>query len=223
MVNNLNLGSHFAVLDVAAGTGHLSRAIAPHVRQVVALDATPEMLLEAGHQAERDRIGNVIFEHGLAEDLPYPSDAFDMVVSRFAVHHFERPNVPVEEMARVCRPGGKVALIDLASPDDEAVARAVNRLERMRDPSHTRALSAEQLRGLLQAAGLTILHTVSRDVEVNVNRWLALTQTGPAVRQKIVEELTQGLKELRSSGMRPFVRNNELMFLQTWLIVVGVK
>ena len=57
MVENLDLQSHSTVLDVAAGTGLLGRAIAPHVKQVVALDATPEMLLEGGRQAEQAGIG----------------------------------------------------------------------------------------------------------------------------------------------------------------------
>lgn len=223
MVENLDLHSHFAVLDVAAGTGHLSRAIAPHVKQVVALDATSEMLREGGRQAEHDGIGNIVFERGLAEDLPYPNDAFDMVVSRFAIHHFESPGPPVQEMVRVCRPGGKVAVIDLVSPEDETVASTYNRLERLRDPSHTRALSAVELRRLLQDAGLDVVHTVSREVEVRVDRWFELTEPEREVRQTIVEELTQDVKRLRMTGMRPFLRDQELMFFQTWIVVVGVK
>lgn len=223
IVNNLDLEPHFDVLDVAAGTGHLSRAIAPQVRRVVAIDTTPEMLLEGRRQAEQDGLSNIRFEHGLAEDLPYPSDAFDLVVSRFAIHHFQYPDIPIQEMVRVCRPGGKVAVIDLVSPDDEALAATYNRLERMRDPSHTHALSVGELKRLLRDAGLDIVHTVSREVDVSVDRWLELTQTDPEMRRAIVARLTQDLEGVRASGMRPFLRDNELIFLQTWLIVVGVK
>ncbi len=223
MVNNLDPQPYFAVLDVAAGTGHLSRAIAPHVKQVVALDATPEMLLEGRHQAEQDGIGNIVFEQGLAEDLPYPTDAFDMVMSRFAIHHFEDPNLPMEEMVRVCRPGGKVAVIDLVSPENEALATTYNQLERMRDSSHTKAPSPSELKRLMQGAGLDIGHTISREIEVNVDRWLELTETSPEIGRAIVEELAQELKGLKATGMRPFLRDNELMFLQTWVVVVSVK
>ncbi|MEE8509734.1 MAG: methyltransferase domain-containing protein [candidate division NC10 bacterium] len=223
MVKNLDLEPHFAVLDVAAGTGLLGRAIAPYVKQVVALDATPEMLLEGGRQAEQAGIENIALEHGLAEDLPYPNDAFDMVVSRFAMHHFEDPRPPMNQMVRVCRPGGKVAVIDLVSPDDATVATAYNRLERLRDPSHTRALSATELSRLLRDGGLDIVHTVSREVEVRVDRWFELTEPEREVRRTIVEELTQDVKGLRMTGMRPFLHGDELMFLQTWVIVVGVK
>lgn len=223
MVNHLDLESHCVVLDVAAGTGHLSRAIAPHVKQVVALDTTAEMLIEGRRQAEQDGIGNILFEQGLAEDLPYPNGTFDVVVSRFAIHHFEDPNLPIEEMARVCRPGGKVAVIDLVSPENEALAGTYNQLERMRDSSHTKAPSPSELKRLMQGAGLDIGHTISREIEVNVDRWLELTETSPEIGRAIVEELAQELKGLKATGMRPFLRNKELMFLQTWVVVVSVK
>jgi len=223
MVEHLDLQPDFGVLDVATGTGHLGRAIAPHVRRVVALDATAEMLLEGRRQARQDGIGNIFFEQGLAEELPYPTDAFDLVVSRFAIHHFEDPGAPVAEMVRVCRPGGRVAVIDLIAPEDEAGAAAYNRLERMRDSSHTRALAGSKIQRLLREAGLDVVRAVSREVHVDVDRWFDLAETEPEVRRTIVEELTQELTGLRTSGMRPFLRENQLTYVQTWLIAVGVK
>ncbi|MBI3989821.1 MAG: methyltransferase domain-containing protein [candidate division NC10 bacterium] len=223
MADNLDLQPHFDVLDVAAGTGLLSRAMAPHVARVVALDLTPEMLLQGRSQAKHDGLTNIVFVQGLAEDLPYPNDSFNRVVSRFSIHHFEDPQIQVKEMVRVCRPGGKVAIIDLVSPDDGTLAATYNRLERLRDPSHTRALLAGELRSVMQTAGLEIVHTVSREVEVNVTRWMDLTAPGPKMWRTILEELTEELKGGRITGMRPFMRDNELMFIQTWVIVVGVK
>ncbi len=223
MVDNLDLRPHFDVLDVAAGTGHLSRAIAPHVKRVVAVDLTPEMLLKGSHEAAEDGITNITFEQGLAENLPYPHDAFNMVVSRFSIHHFVDPEIQIAEMVRVCRPEGRIAIIDLVSPDDETLAAAYNRLERMRDPSHTRALPVAELRRALRDAGLEIVHTVSREVEVSVEPWLDLTGVEPEMRRTILDELTRELEGLTTTGMRPFIRDNELKFVQTWVVVVGVK
>lgn len=223
MVDHLDLKPHFDVLDVAAGTGHLGRALAPYVRRVVALDATPEMLLEGKQQADKGGIGNILFEHGIAEELPFPNDMFDLVASRFAIHHFEDASRPMEEMVRVCQPCRRVAVIDLVAPEDETLAASYNRLERLRDPSHTWALSSSGIQRLLGDAGLFVVHTVSREVEVNVNQWFELTQTEPEARRVIREELTQEVKGLRRTGMRPFLRDDELMFLQTWLIAVGLK
>lgn len=223
VVDNLDLRPHYEVLDVAAGTGHLGRAIAPHVRRVVAVDLTPEMLLKGSHEAVEDGITNIAFEQGLAEVLPYPDGTFDMVVSRFSIHHFEDPQIQIAEMVRVCRPEGRVAVIDLVSPDNETLAAAYNRLERMRDPSHTRALSVAALRRAVRDAGLEIVHTVSREVEVSVLPWLDLTGVEPEMRRAILDDLTHELEGLTTTGLRPFKRDNELMFVQTWVIVVGVK
>ena len=223
IVDYLNLQSHYEVLDVAAGTGHLGRAIAPHVRRVVALDLTPEMLLEGGREAEKGGITNIVFEQGLAENVPYPNDSFDMVVTRFSVHHFENPHIQIGEMARVCRPGGTVAVIDLVSPEDEVLAVRYNRLERLRDPSHTRALSARELEGVVRNAGLEIVQTASREVEVGVHRWLDFAGTEPERRRTILDGLAQELKGSGVTGMRPFLRDNELMFVQIWVIVAGMK
>lgn len=223
MIDNLDLQPHFAVLDVAAGTGHLGRAVAPYVKHVVALDATAEMLGEGRRQAERDRIGNIVFEQGLAENLPYPNGTFNMVMSRFAIHHFVDPQIAAEEMVRVCRPDGRVAVIDLVSPEDETLAATYNRLERMRDPSHTKALSGNELEKLMKDAELEIVHAVSRHVDVHVDRWLELTETTAEIRRTIVEELMQELEGVKTTGMRPFLRDQELMFQQTWLIILGRK
>jgi len=223
VVDNLDLRPYFDVLDVAAGTGHLARAIAPHVRRVVAVDLTPEMLLKGSHEAGEDGLTNIAFEQGLAEDLPHRNDAFDLVVSRFSIHHFENPESKIAEMVRVCRPEGRVAVIDLVSPNDETLAATYNRLERLRDPSHVRALSAEELKGVLWNAGLDIVQTFSREVEASVNPWLDLTGVGPERGGTVLDELTRELKGLTTTGMRPFMRDNELMFIQTWVVMVGVK
>ncbi|HSF29019.1 MAG TPA: methyltransferase domain-containing protein [Candidatus Tectomicrobia bacterium] len=223
MVEQLDLQPHFDVLDVAAGTGHLSRAIAPHVKRVVALDLTPEMLTQARREVEQQGLMNLAFEQGEAEHLPYPNDAFTLVVTRFSLHHFADPRGPVQEMVRVCRPGGRVAVIDLVSPDDPAVAATYNHLERLRDPSHLQALTANELQRLMRAAGLAIVHTVARDVEVHLDRWLDLTRTPLEARQSIHEALTQDLQGLKVSGMRPYMHDQELRFLHAWLIVVGMK
>jgi SAM-dependent methyltransferase len=164
-----------------------------------------------------------VFEPGEAETLPYPSAAFDLVVTRFSLHHFADPRRPIHEMVRVCRHGGKVAIIDMVSPADPAVAATYNRLERLRDPSHTRAVTADELQRLMQEAGLTIVHTAPHDIEVHLDRWLDLTHAAPEARQTIRAELTQDLQGVKTTGMRPYMQDHELKFLHAWLVVVGVK
>ena len=61
---------------------------------------------------------NIIFCLGDAANIPYPADTFDVVVSRLAIHHFSDPDPIVREMARVCRPAGRVALVDITAVDE---------------------------------------------------------------------------------------------------------
>jgi hypothetical protein len=116
-----------------------------------------------------------------------------------------------------------VAVIDLVSPADPAVAITYNHLERLRDPSHLRALTADALQRLMRETGLELVHTASRDVEVHLDRWLDLTDAASEARQTIRTALTQDLEGTQTTGMRPYFRDEELKFLHTWLVVIGMK
>jgi ubiquinone/menaquinone biosynthesis C-methylase UbiE len=77
--------------------------------------------------------------------LPYADGAFTLVVSRFLLHHVTDPDAVVREMARVCAPGGRVAIVDITAPEDPKIAERYNAIERLRDPTHTAALSSSAL------------------------------------------------------------------------------
>jgi ubiquinone/menaquinone biosynthesis C-methylase UbiE len=223
MVDILPLQPDYRVLDVAAGTGHLSRAIAPHVRQVVAIDMTAKMLEKAKEEAVKAGLVNILFEEGDAAALPYQDDSFDMVVSRLAMHHFEKPQLQLREMVRVCKPDHAVGIIDLLSPSDQSLIKSYNRLERMRDASHTLALTKEQLVNAMEASGLSILRFDSRDIDVDFGLWVEMTGTDPQTRNTISSELDKELKGGEKTGMRPFMQDGKLKFRHTWCVAIGIR
>ena len=223
MVGQLPLQPDFRVLDVATGTGHLARAIAPRVREVVGVDLTPAMLQQARQEAARAGLDNVRFEEGDAAALPYADASFDLVVSRLSLHHFERPARQLAEMVRVCRPGHAVGIIDLLSPDEPELVAVYNDLERMRDPSHTLALTRLQLEQLLRDAGLALETVDARDIVVDFARWVALTGVAEAVVETLRGTLLAELEGGPPTGMRPFVDEGRLAFLQSWSVVVGTR
>jgi ubiquinone/menaquinone biosynthesis C-methylase UbiE len=190
---------------------------------VVAVDLTPAMIAEGRREAAGAGLDNIVFEQGRAEKLSYTDKAFDMVMTRLSLHHFIDPLPAVREMVRVCKPGGQVGVMDMISPDDAATAAAYNRLERLRDPSHTRCLTREELYRCLEEAGLKTVQVAVREIEVDLMRWLEMTSTGPEARRIIQDELTQELQGERVTGMRPFMRNDRLMFTQTWVTSMGIK
>jgi ubiquinone/menaquinone biosynthesis C-methylase UbiE len=210
------------VLDVAGGTGHVARAYADTAALAVVLDLTREMLAAGRREAEAADLHNLLFVLGDAASMPFLDESFDLVVSRFAVHHFAHPADQIGEMGRVCRIGGRVAIVDLVAVD-EALAAKQNELERMRDPSHTRALSIPELSQLLEHAATTVVHQTTHDQPLSVARWLAQAQTpaetGHAIRSELEAELDDGVP----TGMRPVIREGELHFTQSWAILVGQK
>ena len=224
MVGKLSLQANFRVLDVAAGTAHLSCAIAPHVQHVVAFDMTPEMLKEARSSISSKGLQNVVCEEGDARHLPYEDNTFDLVVSRLALHHFTTPMDQLAEMVRVCKPGHMVGVIDLLSPDDVALSEIYNHLERLRDPSHTTALTRLQAIHAMEEAGLSITLVDTRDIPVDFNRWVTMTgtdhETAATIQKSLELELACGGP---ATGMRPYRKHGTLMFLQVWAVLIGMK
>lgn len=140
------------VLDVACGPGILACAFARVARHATGIDLTPAMLDQARKTQAEQGLANLTWDAGDVTDLPYSDRSFDIVSCRFAFHHLPDPMAALSEMVRVCRGGGRIVVAD--SAPETSKADAFNRVERLRDPSHTRAMPPEELAGLFVASGL---------------------------------------------------------------------
>jgi ubiquinone/menaquinone biosynthesis C-methylase UbiE len=171
------------VLDVATGAGHTALAIAPHVACVVASDMTAEMLAETAKLAAARGIGNVETAEADAERLPFADQSFDAVTCRLAAHHFAEPARFVAEAWRVLEPSGLLGVVDNTAPDASTMpglapaeiaeaAAAYNRFEALSDPSHGRALSVEEWRGLITGAGFAIEATERAKKDIDFSDWV---------------------------------------------------
>jgi SAM-dependent methyltransferase len=147
-------GPNDDVLDLACGGGLIVCAFAPYVRHATGIDLTPAMLERARALAAEKQLENVAWQQGDVRSLPWPDASFNIVVTRFSFHHFQEPLAVLREMIRVCRPGGRVVVVDMYASEEKAKAEAWNQLEVLRDPSHVRALSLEELTGLFRGTGL---------------------------------------------------------------------
>jgi ubiquinone/menaquinone biosynthesis C-methylase UbiE len=167
------------VLDSGAGTGALAFALAPLVREVVAIDIVPE-LLELGRQAATE-FPNVTFVEGDATKLPFERDSFDLAACHRTLHHIARPELAVSELARVTSLGGRLLIVDQIAPADPLAAVELDRFERARDPSHTRLLPDVDIRSLLEANGLVLRASRTEQEERELDRYLDLAGCeGPA-------------------------------------------
>src|SRR5437660_2846327 len=139
LVDFSGAGADDTVLDVACGPGLVVAAFAKVCRQATGIDLTPAMIEKAREHAAALGLTNVAWHVGNVLPLPFPDRTFSVVVSRFAFHHFPDPLAVLREMARVCTRPGRVVVADMAASDDPKHADALNRMERLRDPSHARA------------------------------------------------------------------------------------
>ena len=186
-------GPEDTVLDVACGPGLVVCAFAAVVRQATGIDVTPAMIERARALAAEKGLANVSWQVGDVLPLPYPDAAFSLVVSRFAFHHFPEPRAVLAEMKRVCAPGGRVAVVDVAASEDPVKAAALNRMEKLRDPSHVRALTLAELRTLFQEVGLpaprAALYQLKSELEGLLERSFPAPGNAERVRQMIVDSL----------------------------------
>jgi len=98
------------VLDVACGTGNTALAARARGAAVTGLDLTPELLAVARRRAVADGYDDVVWQEGDAERMPFPDRAFDVVVSSCGLMFAPDQEKVAAEVARVTRPGGRIAI-----------------------------------------------------------------------------------------------------------------
>lgn len=104
------------VLDIAAGTGTSSAAIAKSGAEVVALDFSAGMVAVG-----RKRQPAIEFIVGNAEELPFGDNEFDAVTISFGLRNVNRPKVALAEMYRVLKPGGRLVICEFSTPPRAAL------------------------------------------------------------------------------------------------------
>jgi demethylmenaquinone methyltransferase/2-methoxy-6-polyprenyl-1,4-benzoquinol methylase len=105
-------GLHGNVLDVACGTGDMVVELLKYGCTVTGVDLSEEMLAIAKRKAESGK-----WKVADAERLPFPDEAFDAVTCAFGVRNFVHLKQGLDEMMRVLKPGGRMVILELATPD----------------------------------------------------------------------------------------------------------
>lgn len=190
LVNALG-GSLGSLLDVGCGAGHLSFALAPAFRRVVAVDPSPGMLTTVARAAATRGLSQLEVQQGSAESLPSADSTFDVVASRFSAHHWRFAQSGVREMWRVLRPGGHLLMIDTVGHEDALVDTHLQAIELLRDPSHVRNRSVSQWQSLLEEAGLLDIQVAQWPLRLEFTSWVERMRAPPS-RVAAIRELQRG-------------------------------
>jgi ubiquinone/menaquinone biosynthesis C-methylase UbiE len=208
------------VLDLACGPGLVACAFAARAKHVTGIDLTPAMIEQAQKRQHELQLDNLTWQVGDVLPLPFAGASFSMVITRYSFHHFLNPQAVLGEMLRVCQPGGTIMVVDAAPPPEKQ--DAYNQIEKLRDPSHTRALTEMELLQLAATLGLQDLQTARYRFEMNLEVALKGSFPHPGDDEKI-RQLFRNDVGKNDLGLNAQFDGDDIHFAYPVFILVGKK
>jgi len=204
-------GANDRALDVACGPGFLTLAFAKACAAARGIDATPAFVERARRVAAERGVANVSFAQGDVNALPEQDASYDVVACRAAFHHFPDPARVLAEMARVAKAGGTLLVADLLGSEDPAQATLHDHIERLCDPTHTRALPLSEFEQVFREQGLELVRKPGSELHYDVEEWIA--HGGPdAATAAEIRALLEGSIDGDRAGLAVYRRDGRLRF-----------
>lgn len=133
----------WVVADLGCGTGSLSEQLSRHVKRVIGVDNSDQMLEAARRRVEGRQ--NVVLKQGDLEAIPIEDDACDAAILLLVLTYLPEPAVVLREMKRILKVAGKAVVIDLLQHDRDDFRRQMGQ--------QSMGFTSDQLKRLLQEAG----------------------------------------------------------------------
>jgi len=192
------------VLDVACGPGIVTEALQQAGLLAFGVDLTREMIREATSREGR-------YVRGDVGRLPFQNASFDAVVCRNSFHHFAHPASVMAEVARIVRAGGRVVIEDMRAPDDETKRAYHETIERLRDISHARTLTRDEIREMAGDAGLVCVDEMPVTLVIDFEEWIDRACPDPQSREK-ARAMMEACVATDLCGLRVWMEEGRLKF-----------
>lgn len=139
------IDDEWTIADLGCGTGAMTAILAPHVKHVIGVDASEEMLDAA--KARLALSANIEFRKGSLEALPLEAVSVDAATLMLVLHHLPSPAEALAEAARVLKPGGRVLIVDMAPHEKDDYRQQMGHV--------WLGFSEDQMKKMLATAGFT--------------------------------------------------------------------
>ena len=207
------------LLDVATGGGHTANAFASIVKNITAVDLTPEMLVAAENFIKGNGHQNVRFLQADAENLPFSNEAFDIVTCRIAPHHFPNVNQFIKEVYRVLKPTGQFLLDDNVVPEEDLFDHFYNAIEKRRDYSHFRAWKKSEWLRMLEMSGFEIYEWHRFDKTFRFDPWCNRMNLPQDEKEKLAEYM-KGASQKIKNKFKIVIEADEIISFQGEAVVI---
>jgi SAM-dependent methyltransferase len=243
LAEDAEIGSGYVVLDIATGPGEPALSVAALVGpegKVSGVDPAPEMVVAAHRAAGRLGLKNVEFLVAPADHLPFPTDNFDAVVSRFGIMFFPSPVEALRETLRVLKPGKKLAFavwhFAERNPFHYSVSRVIDRYVDSPPPAPDApdafrfAMPGKLLQILNEAGAIAtcervLQFTIEAPIPVG-DFWALRREMSGQLREKIAKLSKEQLAEVNHhaiESLSAYSTNHGMSFPAEVLIVSGAK
>jgi 2-polyprenyl-3-methyl-5-hydroxy-6-metoxy-1,4-benzoquinol methylase len=218
LVREADLAADSLVLDAGCGPGLVAEAFLKAGHRVVGVDLSSEMIARARRRC--DAFGDRARFDRLSVADPSLRGPFDAAVSRYVLHHISDQAAFLARLVTLLRPGGILVLSDHTTDPDAARSALHEELERGRDKTHTRNLTAGALVDLFGEAGLVEVRMVEERFSLDFDEWF--DRGTPSLSKFDVRTRLLASPNLR--GFRPTVLNGGAIRIDCFRAIVrGTK
>lgn len=175
ILNSLNINGNMKILDLGTGTGYLAFPIAINNpgAEVIGLDIVEKALYRNNKKAELEGIHNLKFINYDGVTFPFEDESFDMVITRYALHHFPQINDTFKEISRVLKPNGVLFISD-PTPNEDDIERFVDAYMQMKKDGHIKFYTKMEWQTLGEKVGLYLIDSFETNIRFPKKKETAL-------------------------------------------------